>query len=217
MVKKVVRAGAEIIKIKGPAAQRNGEAHFMLLISLTAQRQEADPLADRQVKERSGHGVDWWSLIEAAIVATNDPFELGNLYRNAHARVADILLHKTGKMGKPDPTIHRQPSGQLVLIFNIKGYLACGSPLLLTQRLITAVVCYQGKQRGIVLSKARKASFEIMPTLHNTYRNFRPAIKGRSIVSGGENIDGAALKCCAVEMQKRRGGKHHARSERMDP
>src|SRR5207253_5263522 len=109
VVKEIVRASSEVIEIKGPAAQRNGQARFMLFIPLATQRQEADALADGQVEERSGDGVDGRSLVEAAVSSTDNPFQPGDLDRYPQARAAHVFLQETGKVSKPDAAIHRQP------------------------------------------------------------------------------------------------------------
>ena len=54
VVKEIVGACPEIIEIECPATHRNRQAHLMLFISLTVQRQEAKPLAGREIEKWSG-------------------------------------------------------------------------------------------------------------------------------------------------------------------
>src|SRR5205085_12426059 len=92
VVKEVVSAGAEIVEVKGPSTHGNGKAQVVLLVPLAAQRQEAEALSDRQVKERAGNRVDRRRLIEPAVGSTKHPLDAGNLNGNSDARAAHIFL-----------------------------------------------------------------------------------------------------------------------------
>src|SRR5947209_6732359 len=108
MIKVVVCARAELVKIQGPLADRYGQANLVLLISLAVQRKEGSARAGG-IKNVRRDGIQRRRLIVAAIGAAKNPVQPRDLNGDSKSRAGIVLAHQSGKMRETHTGIEGQP------------------------------------------------------------------------------------------------------------
>ena len=98
--------------------QRNGEPHLILLIALSFERNESQPLRHRELGQRSGHGGERRSLIVRSKESAQHPIQTRDAHGQPHARAGGVLRNRARKMRQPHAAGQREPRRHLELIFH---------------------------------------------------------------------------------------------------
>src|SRR6476661_1783900 len=152
MVEEVVRGGAELVKLKHPAAQRNGQSEIALLVALAAQRQKS--LVRRYAQHVGRNSIERRRLVVAAVSAAQDPVQARDLDRHAQPRAAR-------RLGKPRRCF-------VLVLYPERIQLAADFlPRRMSVHRITGIVgARQSKKRVVMLREAIEPDAGIVPPLH---------------------------------------------------
>src|SRR5262249_44083787 len=114
VIEKVESVHLETGEVKSPAAKRDGEPEFALLVGFAVKRQEARASG---IEKRTRNGGERRGLIETAVGSARNPVEFGNAKGDAEARIGFVFFETAGKMSEAHAGVEGEPFGEAELIF----------------------------------------------------------------------------------------------------
>ena len=117
VIEEIPRPRLKIVCIECPPGERNGDPCFVLLIPLSAQRQESEALLESEVQQRPGDGGEGWRLVIPSVKSAHDPTQSGDPDGRPGPRACGVFGQLPCKVRQPDPTIDRQPGKHSALVF----------------------------------------------------------------------------------------------------
>ena len=117
VIKIILGARLERIRVHGPSAHRNGHSKLRFLVPLTAQGNKAEILAIHEVHDGAGGGQQRRRLIKLSVERPEYPIEARHARSYAKPRIRRVFHHVSGKMCLANACIQGQPGCCAKLLF----------------------------------------------------------------------------------------------------
>ncbi len=113
MVEEILRAGAERVRVKQPAFERNGDSNLGFLVALAAERDETQILVGYELQQWPGSGEQWRRLVGLAVRRAQHPVQIRNLDGNSGAGACSVLNDPAGEVSLPNAAAQGEPRRDL--------------------------------------------------------------------------------------------------------
>ena len=191
VIEEVPCAGAEVAEVERPAAKRNGQSEFPLLVAFPVQGRKLAIERRTLLNQWSRNGQQRRSLVIPSPECARHPVQLWNLQSRANSRVHRIVDdarqvrsggRSTPKMRQAHAAIQSQPMRDLKLILQKQSRCASPHRLPFCDGCIAAVTGDDAEELVVALAENLHAPAETMSTMPVGKRNYSSDIVRSAII-----------------------------------
>ena len=164
MIEEVLCFRVKVIDVDRPAVYGNGDTDLLFFIALTAQRQEAQIIVLRELKQRATQGSERRCLIVFPPKSTQDPAKSRKQYGDTEAGTRDVLGQTAIEMRLPHTAGELKPVARLECVLDVGRDKGSGRAQGLIDGRITAIIEEHIECLVVVLAKTGNADLYVVLT-----------------------------------------------------